>query len=67
MPPKTAKPALTLPSYVDMAGHLRNAISAHQAVHEGIATHAEKEKARREQANHDATPMPVLKQVDYGQ
>lgn len=28
--------------------HLRNAVSAHRAVQEGIATHAEKEHAKRE-------------------
>jgi hypothetical protein len=27
--------------------HLRRAVSAHQAVHEGIATHAQKEHDRR--------------------
>lgn len=32
---------------VNLISHLHKTVTAHQAVHEGIATHAEKEHARR--------------------
>lgn len=58
-------PRMKLPDYVNLGHHAKRAASAHQAVHEGIADHAEKEKARREEKNHAAQLNPDLKQVDY--
>lgn len=40
------------PPYINLKKQVQKAISAHEAVHEGIATHAEKETASREEAMH---------------
>ena len=42
------------PLYADMKRALASAVSAHQAIMEGIATHAEKHTAALDQARKDA-------------
>lgn len=45
---------LEKPSYVALLESARAAVSAHEAVVQGIATHAEKHQAARQAADHKA-------------
>ena len=47
--------------YVNLAEAMRKVVSAHQAVTDGIATHAEKETAARQAANHKRQTDEALK------
>jgi hypothetical protein len=52
---------LPKPTYQNLETAMRGVISAHVAVAKGIATHAEKEQARRQAAYHKAESELALK------
>ncbi len=47
--------------YINLHDQMAKVVSAHQAVMEGIATHAEKEQARRQEAYHKMVAERPLK------
>ncbi len=47
--------------YISLHDHMAKVVSAHQAVMAGIATHAEKERARRQEAYHKMVAERPLK------
>jgi hypothetical protein len=54
--------------YVDLTHSMRRVISAHKAVVEGITTHAEKERAKRQAEHHkmeEAQKLAAGKPVRY--
>ena len=52
---------LPKPTYQKLEAAMRGVVSAHVAVAEGIATHAEKEQVRRQAAYHKAESEQALK------
>lgn len=48
------------PEHIVLSGHLVNVVSAHEAVAAGIATHAQKETAARDQRRREAEAMRKL-------
>lgn len=48
------------PEHVVLASHLTPVLTAHEAVAKGIATHAQKETARRDERRREAEAMRKL-------
>lgn len=53
---------LNLPKMTDLSNAIRKTLSAHRAVLEGIATHAERHRAALEAARHEAEQQAKIKE-----